>query len=346
MVQAACSWLSLLILITTSTMTLRCVDVVVDAAQNSRRNSRYASSSSSSSSSYDRLISTFSPDGRLEQVEYSAQAATRTILASIDRERSQIIVVAPTGSLLQLIYCGDDDDGDDQNSLLDDHPTAVEDPPSSTSSSSLSAGHDHSNNNKKKKPAVLLWMIGTGIAGDVLWLRDFLREQALEHAIVWEDDDTTRGGGTVHQIELLARDAETICHRRTFVAGARPLGAVLFLLGFLANNDDDDHDASSTPQLAEVSGWNGAATSLDFACTGPHRETIQAFVQQRRRSTSTAQSSAATVLLETLLDAAQQVLGTKTNLDVWILSSDGTARQYTNVRDRASRRRLVESVQY
>jgi 20S proteasome alpha/beta subunit len=328
-------------------MTLHCVVVVVDAAQNSRRNSRYASSSSSSSSSaYDRLISTFSPDGRLEQVEYSAQAATRTILASIDRERNQIIVVAPTGSLLQLIYCGDDDDDDDDQLLMDDHPTEVEDPSSSTSSSSSSAGHHHSENNKKK-PAVLLWMIGTGIAGDVLWLRDFLREQALEHAIVWEDDDNTRGGGTVRQIELLARDAEIICHRRTFVAGARPLGALLFLLGFLAN-DDDDHASSTTPQLAEVSGWNGAATGLDFACSGPHRETIQAFVQQRRRSTSStvgtaAQSSSDVVLLETLLDAAQQVLGTKTNLDVWILSADGTTRQYTNVRDRASRRRLVEA---
>lgn len=261
---------SLLILIVASST--RCVN----AAQPSRR--RYVSSSSTS---YDRLISTFSPEGRLEQVEYSAQAATRTILATIDREENKIIVVAAIGSRLQPIF----------NDYSD-----------TASTCSFQA-----------------WMIGTGIAGDVLWLRDFLRERALERAIILDDTTTP--------IDTLAKDAETICHKRTFIAGVRPFGAAFFLFGFL----------DGIPEIAKVSGWSGATTRLDFACLGPHQDALHTFLQQQRRKVDSTQSA-----VDTLLDAAKHVLGIKTKFDVWILSADGETRQYINVHDRASRRRLQE----
>jgi 20S proteasome alpha/beta subunit len=294
------SFLTLHLILTTATFSI--LFCCIDAAQPSRR--RYgpsSTSSTSSSSSYDRLISTFSPQGRLEQVEYSSQAATRTILITIDRDRNQILVVAPTtGSRLEPIFMAYPDDTTNDT-------------------------------NRTDGGGFKAWMIGTGIAGDVLWLRDFLRQQALDHAIVWDNDRTSL-------LETLAQDAERHCHRRTFVAGARPLGAAIGLFGFSNNKRHDNDNDNLSPALAKVSGWSGASTNLEFAYLGPHQEELAAFVEKRKRTM--IDTSAQSAIVDTLLDAAQQVLGTKTSLDLWIVSSDGGTRQYTNVCDRASRRRL------
>jgi 20S proteasome alpha/beta subunit len=348
MIRLLALWqLILLLILPLTTNLLLGTIAVVDAAQSS---SRRGNGRSSSSSSYDRLISTFSPDGRLEQVEYAALAATRTILAAVV-DRQQIIIVAPTGSLLQPIYIDYSDDDDEatlrsQDAVVDrkEGEAVQEDPPGiSASSSSTTTKNNSTMTNQKRTVSRIVWMMGTGIAGDVLYLRDFLREQALDHAMVWQDVNPT---DTRHMVQMLARDAEIQCHRRTFVAGARPLGAAALLLtggGGAAVDDDDDEDAG--PQLALVSGWNGAVTGLDFACLGPHQDAVRAFVQRRCQTAMTLPSSRTAVvhLVETLVDAAQQVLGSKTDLDVWIVSSaHGKIRQYTNVRDRASRRRLLD----
>lgn len=227
-------------------------------------------SRTSSSFEYDRIISSFSPEGRLEQVEYSAQAATKTIMAAIQDE-NQMIVVAPTGSCLEPIT--DEDDS---------------------------------------------WIIGTGIAGDFLWLRDTLRQKIIDSKVIWDE--------TTPSVERWVREVADSCHQLTFIAGARPLGATAVVLSWERNN---------VPRILEVSGWNGVAIHSKFACLGPHQDAIQTLLERRPTSTLSA-------MIEKMVDVAQQMLGKKESLDVWVLNKGGEIRQYTNIRDRKSRRRLEE----
>ena len=246
-----------------------------------------------SRSAYDRVISEFNPEGRLEQVEYSAHAATRNIIAVIHDNR-HIVVVAPTGSRLELIITSTDVD-------------SINNTPTTASTSTSDADH-------------VCWMIGTGIAGDVLWLRDNLRRLAIQNAIEWDN--------TTVLVGRLVQELAEICHRLTFVPGARPLGAAAMILSWEKN----------TPGLTEVSGWNGALAHSEFACLGPNHDAIRSLLQRRRNDRKEPLS----IMVTGLVDVAQQVLGKKEPLDVWVLNETGGLRQYKNIRDRRSRRRLEE----
>lgn len=155
---------------------------------------------------YDRSITTFSPEGRLRQVEYAWEAAGRgSPLVALTYRDSLYVGVLVSGSDQK------DDDG-------------------RTATSTTTSPHVH-------RLAADALLLATGVGGDVAALARALRAQALQ---------APRLTGCKPSLAALATAAAARQHGLTQQPGRRPLGCTAWIVGLDDDDEDDEDAGSST----------------------------------------------------------------------------------------------------
>lgn len=185
--------------------------VVVDAAHSSRRRS---GSSRSNNEKYDREITTFSPDGRLPQVEYGMEASTR----------------GSTVAALQLsVVAGDKEEGgDNNNNVVPVIVVCLE----STSEGKMHRIDDH------------LWMATAGLAGDARYLANEMRNWCQGYR---------QNYGEAPTVGQAARTVADLQHFLTRRGGRRPLGCSAMVLGVTTTGGSSSGASASMKPLLSIS---------------------------------------------------------------------------------------------
>lgn len=233
------------------------INVVVDGAHSRRSpflvRNKYMDDNPTK---YDRSITTFDPNGRLLQVEYSIEATKRgdtTVGAMLD-PKSGIIYVAITK----------------ENNI---------DQPSSSSSSI------HSNVVYRIDDHI--FMIITGLMGDGRMLVNHLRQVAQQYYNNYDEPMT---------IQQAAQHLASIQHELTKTGGARPLGCTCIILGIdqQQNNrkntiEDDDINKSTNTSSNMLKGSHlyrvdpgGIIEHCYFCCAGKCTDELMKLIYNQK----------------------------------------------------------------
>ena len=184
----------------------------VDAAHSARRRP-ISSTGSNNSVKYDREITTFSPDGRLSQVEYAMEAARRG--SSVMGVKISGLLPAGQNPSEMIIVC-------------------VE----STSSSSSPASSTSPSDGKVHRIDDHVWMMTCGLSGDARFLATKARHWCQMYKQTY---------GEVPTPQQVATDCiATYHHDLTRRSGVRPLGCSALVVGVNSNGDKSNFSGGRT----------------------------------------------------------------------------------------------------
>jgi 20S proteasome alpha/beta subunit len=186
--------------------------------------------SSSSGERYDRSITTFSPDGRLLQLEYA-------LIAAEERGRGLTVCVECDGVVIFAFPSGDNEDAvddDDFDQSVDSDVTETNTDHSNAQSqavltATIDTEHDPAHNTKIHRLSPTHLLLTSGLAGDSRVLASAFRRVASS----W----THMQYGEVVSARELSKEMGKVVHGIGLRPGARVLGVIGMLIGL---DDTDD----------------------------------------------------------------------------------------------------------
>ena len=205
----------------------------VDAAHSARR--RLVSSPGSNSEKYDREITTFSPDGRLLQVEYAMEAA---------RRGSSVMGV----KISHLLPAGQNPNNNNKQNK-DMIIVCVE----SSSSSSSPASSTSPSDGKVHRIDDHVWMMTSGLSGDARFLATLARHWCQKYKQTYGEAPTPQQVAT----DCIA----TYHHDLTRRSGVRPLGCSALIVGVNSRGDESNFGGAVSMYQVEPGGGVSSPTT-------------------------------------------------------------------------------------
>ncbi|GKY99279.1 hypothetical protein MPSEU_000883000 [Mayamaea pseudoterrestris] len=240
---------------------------------------------------YDRAISTFDSSGRLLQVDYGRNAASRgsSILAFIHEYKNvtaDIETNGSTASSMESIY------------VLVASPSSF----------------------KVHRIDHHVFILTSGLAGDGRFLAEHLRQhcQSLRQAY-----------GHAPSIYQVAQRAARLQHYLTRTAGARPLGTTAMIIGF-DENQHDENSAALTARIYRTDP-GGILEDCKYFVSGQHQDAILRMLPEAmdtNDATGDCQFDVIAKLIQTMAKASA-AFAEKINplaLDVWMLQRNSSCR--------------------
>lgn len=214
--------------------------------------------SSSSGERYDRSITTFSPDGRLLQLEYASIAAE-------ERGRGLTVCVECDGVVIFAFPSGDNEDDVDYDDDFDQYRTNTDHSNAQSSAvptATINTEHDPAHNTKIHRLSPTHLLLTSGLAGDSRVLASAFRRVASS----W----THIQYGEVVSARELSKEMGKVVHGIGLRPGARVLGVIGMLIGL---DDTDDCSTLTNNSLGvEVRMYRclpgGTLDRCNVCCTG------------------------------------------------------------------------------
>lgn len=221
---------------------------------------------------YDRSVTTFSPEGRLLQLEYA-------LIAAEERGRGVTVCVERDGVVVFAFPSGDDDDcagvsdassptpidgeADGTNGALDGTPRPKGEPASPPDFSAADADFDPAHNAKIHRLSPTHLLLTSGMRGDARTLAAAFRRVAASWTHVHY--------GEVATARELAQEMGRVRHGIGLQPGARVLGVMGMLIG-LDDVDDADAPTEDVRPGVEVRMYRslpgGTMDRCNVCCTG------------------------------------------------------------------------------